>query len=445
MTLAAEVTGIRQLPPFSFRWPEGEEHFEGGWDYGLTVTGVRHRARHGLGGREVYGRQRVHTVTWLDGAVQVEGVEADDYPTTRALLSVLRHGTKALVRDLDGVPAGYEGFDLVDHRREIDAKWSRYCIAVKIPEDDLAAWGKHAWLRMCQRQARPPITSSTVRDTRAPALPPPPTADARAVAAALLAHGRSLAASLGGAIVRFTPNEAANALIHDDPFAFLIAVICDQGIVAERAWAIPYELQRRLGHLDPHTMTSDPQAVLTAFSASPKLHRFINQVVGWVVQAASFVATTCAGDASKIWNDQPPAAELRRRFDAITGIGQKKAAMAVEILERDLQVPLSDLSGSDIAYDVHVRRVFLRTGLVNRDRVADMVTAARSLHPERPGELDNPAWDIGRRWCHPHHPACAHCPLATACPRLIERGNTAKSLTNAEHRRDDHGQRQGSN
>lgn len=428
MTPAAEAADVRQLTPFRFRWPDEEEYFEGGWDYLLAIAGARHRVRHGIGGREVYGRQRVHTVTWLDGTVQVEGVEADDYPSSRALLSVLRHGAKHLVRNLDGVPAGYLGFDLVDHRREIDAKWSRYCIAVKIREDDLTAWGTHAWLRMRQRQPASPATSAARPPAAALALPPPPAADARAVAAALLAHGRSLAASLTGGAARFTPDDDANALIHNDPFAFLVAVICDQGIVAERAWAIPHELQRRLGHLDPHRMAADPDAVLAAFSASPKLHRFVRQVADWVTHAAELVAATYAGDASGIWSDQPSATDLRRRFDSLTGIGQKKAAMAVEILERDLHVPLSDLSGSDVAYDVHVRRVFMRTGLASRDHVADMVAVARSLHPERPGELDNPAWDIGRRWCHPREPDCPHCPLAIACPRLIARGNRVKGI-----------------
>lgn len=227
--------------------------------------------------------------------------------------------------------------------------------------------------------------------------------------------------------MRFTPDDRANTLIHNNPFAFLIAVICDQGIVAEQAWAIPYELQKRLGHLDPYRMAAEPQTVLDAFSAPPrKLHRFIRQVAEWVIEAAATVATKYDGAASRIWDDQPSATELRRRFDNLTGIGQKKAAMAVEILERDLHVPLSNLSGSDIAYDVHVRRVFLRTGLVTRDRVADMVAAARSLHPERPGELDNPAWDIGRRWCHAQGPDCPRCPASSVCPRLIERANTVK-------------------
>lgn len=100
--------------------------------------------------------------------------------------------------------------------------------------------------------------------------------------------------------------------------------------------------------------------------------------------------------------------------------------MAVEILERDLHIPLGDLTGSDIGYDVHVRRVFLRTGLAQRDDVTEMVTTARALHPERPGELDNPAWDIGRRWCHPRKPECSRCPLVAACPRFVQRGNAVK-------------------
>ena len=102
--------------------------------------------------------------------------------------------------------------------------------------------------------------------------------------------------------------------------------------------------------------------------------------------------------------------------------------MAVEILERDLHVPLTDLSGSDIAYDVHVRRVFLRTGLAVHDDVNEMVAVARALHPERPGELDNPAWDIGRRWCRPKEPDCPKLPAGRGVPRYIAAGNAVKGV-----------------
>jgi hypothetical protein len=90
-----KVSHVNHLGPFEFRWPEGREAFEGGWAYTAEIGGARHAIRHGLGAREVYGRIRVHTVTWIGGEVQVEGVEADDYPVTQSLLS-RRHAGRAL-------------------------------------------------------------------------------------------------------------------------------------------------------------------------------------------------------------------------------------------------------------------------------------------------------------------------------------------------------------
>lgn len=408
------VSAVVAVGPSSFRWPEGVEDYERGWQFEFYAAGKLHRVLHRVGGREVYGRHRVHTVTWLDGEVQVEGVEADDYPTSGALLSLLRHGGKTHVRDFAAVPDDYFGFAVVRHRAEIDAPHSPNSLAVKIAEDDLFHWARHALIRKHSKQ----LPSGVVKPPRPPAksaesngLPAPPDSSRGAVVEALLAHGRALSASIGGGAARFTPDDEADALIRTNPFAFLVAVICDQGIQAERAWAIPHSLQHRLGHLDPARIGADADRVRLAFAATPKLHRFANNVADWVSAAGRIVANEYGGDAAAIWADQPSAATLRERFDAFPGVGQKKAAMAVEILERDLGVALTELNGSDIAYDIHVRRVFLRTGLAERDDVNHMVAVARALHPRRPGELDNPAWDVGRRWCHRHGPDCPTCPL----------------------------------
>lgn len=135
--------------------------------------------------------------------------------------------------------------------------------------------------------------------------------------------------------------------------------------------------------------------------------------------AATLVLEKYEGDAGRIWTGGRTAVDIRRDLESFPGIGQKKAAMAVEILARDLGVEISQLDGSDVAYDVHLRRVFLRAGLVDRDNLSDMVAAARALYPQRPGALDMPAWDVGRRWCDPGIPDCAGCPVSTACPRLV--------------------------
>lgn len=193
----------------------------------------------------------------------------------------------------------------------------------------------------------------------------------------------------------FTPDADADVLIKRGGFPFLLAVICDQGIMAERAWAIPHRLEARLGHLDPARIAADPGAVLAAFEEPPSLHRFNPTVAAWVVAAAERVLAEYGGDAERIWSDEPTAVELIRRLGAFKGIGQKKAAMAVEILARDLKRPITDFAGSDIAYDVHVRRVMMRTGLAERDEVGHMVAVARDLFPARPACWTSPCGTWG--------------------------------------------------
>ena len=84
----------------------------------------------------------------------------------------------------------------------------------------------------------------------------------------------------------------------------------------------------------------------------PAPHRYVNNVPVRMVLAARRVIQVYRGDARRIWNDHPTARELQQRFDAFVGVGQKKAAMAVLILQRDLRVPIRDMAGSNIAYDI---------------------------------------------------------------------------------------------
>ena len=211
----------------------------------------------------------------------------------------------------------------------------------------------------------------------------------------------------------------ARELLKSDPFAFLLGVIFDEGIKAERAWAAPYLLRQRLGHLDPYRMRNEPAQVREAIAQRPTLHRYINLMAEAVVRAAARVCDDYDGDTSQIWRTGSTAEQVDERLRAFHRIGQKKAAMAVEILVNRYRVPLRDLSGTDIAYDIHIRRVLLRTGIVGVDEPQEMIEAARRLYPERPGLLDLPVWSIGRTWCRPETPDCAGCPLDDVCPKLV--------------------------
>lgn len=424
----SKLISVTAIGPFSWRWPEGVESYERGWAAIAEVDGQQLHIRHGIGSRPVFGRPRIRSVTWVDGEVAVEGVEADDFDSSQSLMSLIKT-TKKHLRPSDPVPPEYAGFPIAVFSDEIVGPHSFGSLAVKLRQDDIEGWTRHALLRSAawgrlaprrrDRSSLPPVSASG--PLPATTFEGTPDAQQKAIAAALLEYGRGHHPTEKGAVLEFTANPEANEFLRTDPFAFLCAVIFDQGVPAERAWLAPLLLRERLGHFDPKKIAEDLGAVTAAIQGEPKLHRYINKMPSWIVRAAQRVIDRYGGDASTIWSDNPSADVLQKRFDDFIGIAQKKAAMAVEILERDLGVPVRNLERSDIAYDVHIRRVFLRARLADRDERDHMIAVARHLHPNRPGELDLPTWLVGRGWCHPGVPDCASCPLTEVCPKEIER------------------------
>lgn len=224
------------------------------------------------------------------------------------------------------------------------------------------------------------------------------------------------AAQLGEA---FTDIPEADALIKSSPEAFLLGVLFTQGIRAERAWAGPWLLSQRLGHLDLARLAEEREAVDAAVCAQPALHRFKHTMAGWISDAAARLIACYGGDASSIWAPGSSVAHVSLRLSEFPGIGRKKAAMAVAILIRHFRVPLLGSEDTTVAYDVHVRRVFLRSGMVGADSAEAMAAAAREASPEEPGVLDLAAWLIGRQWCRPSTPRCDECRLGDVCARRV--------------------------
>lgn len=238
------------------------------------------------------------------------------------------------------------------------------------------------------------------------------------VASLLVAYGEELsaagAAQVGGA---FTDIPQADALIKSSAEAFLLGVLFTQGIPAERAWAGPWLLRERLGHLDLARLAAEPEAVADAFARPPCLHRFKRTLPRWVCASAAKLLDEYGGDPSRIWAPGSSVTDVSERLSAFLGIGRKKAAMAVEILTRHFGVELSGAQDGRVAYDVHVRRVFLRSGLADLDTPEAVEGAAARACPQAPGTLDLPAWLVGREWCRPKRPDCEACRLGPACAR----------------------------
>jgi len=208
------------------------------------------------------------------------------------------------------------------------------------------------------------------------------------------------------------PDDLAGDFVRRWPNAFLLAVLLNRVVRAESAWRAPWLLQQRLGHLDVERIAALSEVELAAvLGAPPALHRFPRQMARNIREAARRLVDHYEGDAAGIWMGSPPAAVVVARLQEFRGVGQKIANMATMLLVQQFHVPLTDLSGIDVACDVHVRRVFRRTGLAPRGRTKEVIAAARQLSPTCPALLDLPAWVVGRTWCRPARPQCGACPL----------------------------------
>ena len=325
---AVELLSVKSLPQFSYRWPVNVEEFTSGWEMQVRHDGHIHRLRLGIGHRQCFGRDRVHTVVWLDGHPMVEGAEAEDYPVTGDLVSVLKvFGGNRDAKSLDEVDPAYSSFRVERHCDAIEGRNARNGLAVRIGRDDFQSWAHHALLRA---QAKGSVVSKSQVGPKLATVESASKVDAgtrKRVAASLLEFGRSLAT---GQPSSFTPDSNADAFVRTDAFAFLVAVICDEQVRFEAAWEAPHKLKERLGHWDIRRIAGERDSVRTAFAASPALHRWVSVTANRVIAAAERVISRYRGDASLIWSDEPSAEELRERFELFEGIGQKKSAMAVE-------------------------------------------------------------------------------------------------------------------
>ncbi|MDP2234081.1 MAG: hypothetical protein Q8K89_10615, partial [Actinomycetota bacterium] len=93
---------------------------------------------------------------------------------------------------------------------------------------------------------------------------------AEGVSAILVSYGRDLqAAGAAQDGESFTGRPEADDLLRQDPNALLLGILFTQGVPAERAWAGPWELRERLGHLARARLASAPEAERDAFQQPP--------------------------------------------------------------------------------------------------------------------------------------------------------------------------------
>ena len=139
----------------------------------------------------------------------------------------------------------------------------------------------------------------------------------------------------GEPVIHFTTNEAANQLLAADPNALLIALVLDQQITTNKAFSGPYDLQQRLGHLDPAKIAEmDEDEFLAVFREKPAIHRFPASMGKRVQAACAAVRDEHGNDAAHIWDHQPDAKTIMKRLSNIPGVGPAKQKVAILLLAR---------------------------------------------------------------------------------------------------------------
>ncbi|MGH3379034.1 MAG: HhH-GPD-type base excision DNA repair protein [Actinoallomurus sp.] len=126
----------------------------------------------------------------------------------------------------------------------------------------------------------------------------------------------------------------ANELLNRSPLALLMAMLLDQQIPLERAFAAPSDLARRLGH-DPDAEELagyDPEALVAVFSERPALHRFPKAMAARVQTLCQILVERYDGDAEQVWAGAATGQDLLKRVGALPGFGEQKAKIFVALL-----------------------------------------------------------------------------------------------------------------
>jgi endonuclease-3 len=242
----------------------------------------------------------------------------------------------------------------------------------------------------------------------------------RKIISALRAYGKNLA-KWSQTKTKLSPKRAN---------VFLLGTIFGRSINADRVWEAAEWICDSMGDDD------DPSIMWKTFKTiEPKrlrgflrygyggyaFHRHYKTLSRQIPEAANHILENYDGDPRKIWNNQRDIFFVRQRLDAIPGIGPALSRMAVLTLARDMGLLGGKKAKKKLEPkpDVHVKRVFKRTGLTSRrSTFDDVIKVAKEFCSDFPAVLDFPSWTIGRNWCTEKRAQCRECPIDNVCPKL---------------------------
>jgi uncharacterized HhH-GPD family protein len=125
----------------------------------------------------------------------------------------------------------------------------------------------------------------------------------------------------------------ADLYLAADPNALLLGVLLDSQYATRMAFASPYRLYQRLGHLDlPTLVAMSSDDLVAVFREKPALHRFPAKFATLTAQLASHVVDRYDGDASRLWTQSSDVHDLSARIIALPAFGVEKTNWTVGML-----------------------------------------------------------------------------------------------------------------
>lgn len=239
----------------------------------------------------------------------------------------------------------------------------------------------------------------------------------------LLTHYESLARENED----FRWSEKRRRLSLDKANSFVVFVLINQGQDANRAWRGSEHLIanhfRGRGGFWRQVLASQAGTVericKTGYDDKTYASMYcINKFPKWLRSAAHKIVKGYGGDPRRIWRLQgKDPSVIRERFQHFDGVGDALAKMAEFILVRQYGVAGSKRDQRKLAPkpDVHLRRIFARTGLARSEAIPDFLEAVDRLELDRPIDVDAAVWSIGREFCFKTSPKCVACPLNAVC------------------------------
>lgn len=107
--------------------------------------------------------------------------------------------------------------------------------------------------------------------------------------------------------LQLAQDPAADELLEDNPLALLIAMLLDQQIPMEVAFAGPKKIADRIGGIDAHQIAEyDPDKFVALCSERPAIHRFPGSMAKRVQVLAQEIVDEYDGRAENIWKAGDP-------------------------------------------------------------------------------------------------------------------------------------------